>query len=425
MNRNSDNEAVPDYTQARSFWELMLTAAFLGVFGAVAGLVFLGVTGIGADWYGEPGLGWFDGEFWWIAVAAGAGLIVGVLRRVFAMPAKVPGLIEDLKSETISTKMVLKIVAVSGVSLIGGASLGPEVALGQMGGGAGQYIAERRKLDDDTTKEQALSGMAGAFGGLFSSPLLASILVLEISSPPRSRGGKTFFGTIVASSVSFGLYFAIAGSVFLDLYAVPQYDYETWNLLAGVGLGLLSVVVVLATLTFAGATKRLLGGLKIPSMVLPVIGGLLFGLVGWVLPLTNFTGSDQLDTVLKNGSALGAALLIAILVGKMFTFAVSSATGFIGGPIFPILFIGGTTGVLVHQIFPEIPLALAFTCMLAAVPGSLVAAPFSLVLLVAILTQVGALQTAPIIVAVATSFLTISLLRFAISQRREVAGAGT
>lgn len=50
MSSDVGNETVPDYTQVRSFWELMLTAAFLGVVGAVAGLVFLGVTGIGADW---------------------------------------------------------------------------------------------------------------------------------------------------------------------------------------------------------------------------------------------------------------------------------------------------------------------------------------------------------------------------------------
>lgn len=205
---------------------------------------------------------------------------------------------------------------------------------------------------------------------------------------------------------------------------MPQYEYEDWNLLVGFGLGLLSVVVVLLTFAIVAATKRLIAGSKVPSLLLPVIGGLLFGLVGWVLPLTNFTGSDQLDTVLQNGSALGVALLVAILIGKMFTFAVSSGTGFIGGPIFPILFIGGTTGIIVNQIFPEIPLALAFTCMLAAVPGSIVAAPFSLVLLVATLTQVGALQTSPIVIAVATSFLTVSLLKFVVSQRREAAAAG-
>ena len=88
-----------------------------------------------------------------------------------------------------------------------------------------------------------------------------------------------------------------------------------------------------------------------------MLGGLVFGLVGVMLPLTNFTGSDQLETALAEAGTLGIGLLLAILIGKMFTFAVSSATGFIGGPIFPLLFIGGTTGVLVNQIFPDVPLA--------------------------------------------------------------------
>lgn len=418
MSNDDKPDLLPDYTQAKGFWEIILTAVVLGVIGAVAGLIFLGVTGVGADWYGEPGLGWFDGEWWWVAVAAAAGLVVGLLRRWFAMPAKTPGLIEDLQSEYIDTKLAPKIVAVSAVSLIGGASLGPEVALGQMGGGTGAYIAERRGLDDDRTKEQTLSGMAGAFGGLFSSPLMATILVLELARPPKRRSESSFYGSVVASSVSLGLYFAIAGSVFLGLYDVPQYDYEDWHLLAGVGLGLLSAVVVLVTLGVAAAAKQLLGGLKLPPVLLPVLGGLLFGLVGVMLPLTNFTGSDQLGTVLSEASTLGTGLLIAILFGKMITFAVSSATGFIGGPIFPILFLGGTSGIIVNQIFPDIPLALAFTCMLAALPGSIVSAPFSMVLLTAILTQVGALQTSPILIAVATSFLTISGLKFIVAHRR-------
>lgn len=37
----------------------------------------------------------------------------------------------------------------------------------------------------------------------------------------------------------------------------------------------------------------------------------------------------------------------------------------------PALFIGGTAGVAVHRLIPGIPLALAFTCMLASVPGAL------------------------------------------------------
>jgi H+/Cl- antiporter ClcA len=130
-----------------------------------------------------------------------------------------------------------------------------------------------------------------------------------------------------------------------------------------------------------------------------------------------FSGSDQLTTVLDDPGTLGVGLLVAILVGKMVTFAVSQGSGFVGGPIFPSLFIGGTAGVIVHQVIPSVPLGLAFTCLLAAVPGALMPAPFSMVLMAAFLTQVGALQTAPILIAVVTSFLTIEAVKYLLARR--------
>jgi hypothetical protein len=73
----------------------------------------------------------------------------------------------------------------------------------------------------------------------------------------------------------------------------------------------------------------------------------------------------------------------------IFTFAVSQGSGFIGGPIFPSLFIGGTAGVFVHELIPGVPLGVAFTCLFAAVPRALVAAPFTVVLFAAFVSQVG------------------------------------
>jgi H+/Cl- antiporter ClcA len=58
---------------------------------------------------------------------------------------------------------------VSAVSLIGGASLGPEKALGTMGGGAGSWIAARRGLGQEDSRVNTLAGFAGAYGGLFCS----------------------------------------------------------------------------------------------------------------------------------------------------------------------------------------------------------------------------------------------------------------
>ena len=65
---------------------------------------------------------------------------------------------------------------------------------------------------------------------------------------------KTLAATIVSCSVSFAIYFVVAGSFFLDAYQVPAYTFKDWQLLAGIGLGLFAAVVVtlLATVIEAG-----------------------------------------------------------------------------------------------------------------------------------------------------------------------------
>ena len=49
-----DPAAAPPVTQKREFWVLMGYAVVLGVFGAFAGLVFIGVIKFGGKWYTIP-----------------------------------------------------------------------------------------------------------------------------------------------------------------------------------------------------------------------------------------------------------------------------------------------------------------------------------------------------------------------------------
>jgi H+/Cl- antiporter ClcA len=410
-------------TQRREFWVLMGWAAALGVFGAVAGLVFIGVITVGGEWYDDSDSGWFGGHWWWVALAAAAGAVVGLLRRLTRLPQEIPGLFTDLNEEHVNPGLVPGIVAVSAVSLIGGASLGPEKALGSMGGGAGSWLAQRRALSKEDSQVNTLAGFAGAYGGLFSSTVIVVLLILEVARPGGQRFAKALAAEIVASSVSFGLYFAIAGAVFLDAYQVPSYRYEDWHLLAGIPLGLFAALVVTLLAGFMMAAARLFARLKAPAVAKSTLGGVVFGIVGVALPLTMFSGSDQLKTVLTDADALGLGLLAAIVIAKMVAFAVSQASGFVGGPIFPALFIGGTAGVLVHHVIPGLPLGLAFTCLLAAVPGALAPAPFSMVLMAAFLTQVGALQTAPILIAVVTAYLTMEAVKYLLASRKRARAA--
>jgi H+/Cl- antiporter ClcA len=410
-------------SQQREFWVLIGYAVVLGVFGAFAGLAFIGLIDGGGDWYSDAHPSWFEGHWWWIAIAVAAGLAVGLLRRLTRLPAEVPGLFEDLQSEHVSPSLVPGVAVVSAVSLIGGASLGPEKALGTMGGGAGSWLATRRGLSTEDSQVNTLAGFAGAYGGLFSSTVIVVMLILEVARPGGQRLAKALAAEIVASSFSFGIYFVIAGAVFVGDYKVPAYAYKDWQLLAAIPLGLFAAVLVTLLALFNVASARFFGRLKVPAIAKSTLGGLVFGVVGVALPLTMFSGGDQLNAVLKGATTLGIGLLIVTMLAKMVTFAVSQASGFVGGPIFPTLFIGGTAGVVVHRLIPGVPLGLAFTCLLAAVPGALAPAPFSMVLMAAFLTQVGALQTAPILIAVVVAYMAMEGVKYLMATRQQARGS--
>ena len=409
----------PAVTGGGSYWILIAFACLLGVFGGAFGLIFMWLLSLGQSWYSYSTPGWMGGQWWWVAVTASAGLVIGLLRWLMRLPYTTAGLIADLQEEYVNPRLIPGILLVSTASLVGGASLGPEKALGTIGGGLGQWMSAKRHLGDEGRKITTLSGMAGFFGGLFSSPLIVAMLIIEVARPGGPRLTKVLVTSILSASISFGIYFAIAGTVFLGLYEVPAYSYEDWNLLAAVGIGLLAAVVsILLGLAVAGSVT-FFDKLKLPDVVKSVIGGVLFGAIGVILPLTMMTGTDQLDVVLTEGTALGLSLVVILAIAKIITMAVSLGSGFVGGPIFPTMFIGGSSGVALHLAIPSLPLGLTFTCMLAAVVGGFVSAPFAMVLFAVFTTQIGALNSTAVLIAVITSFITVQAVKPLLTRRRQ------
>jgi len=94
-----------------------------------------------------------------------------------------------------------------------------------------------------------------------------------------------------------------------------------------------------------------------------------------------------------------------------------------GGNVFPMIFMGGTAGVIVHLIVPDVPMALAVPCMLAAVPGSYLRAPVSMTFIAAIAVSLDPRTTAPVAVSVITSFLLVSIIRYVIANRKQAVDA--
>lgn len=205
MTTASGSAPSPPLTQTREFWVLIAYAVALGVFGAFAGLVFMGVVKFGGKWYTDSNPHWFGGHWWWIAVTAAAGVAVGLLRRLTRLPEELPGLIADLKEQHVDPKLVPGLAAVSAVSLIGGASLGPEKALGSIGGGAGGWLSRRRGLSKEDSQLNTLV-RSRSFPSRFSSALILAASTAagrpgDAQVPVQARPGRddpAQFGRFVA-----------------------------------------------------------------------------------------------------------------------------------------------------------------------------------------------------------------------------------
>ncbi|MGA7688426.1 MAG: chloride channel protein [Jiangellales bacterium] len=395
----------------RWYRELLVVAALVGGVVGVLGLAYLGITGAMTDLvFGDPRIQAWSGEWWWVGVTAGGGLAVTALRQWWKVPQKVPGGVAIIESGVVNPRVVLPWVGLALVSAVAGASLGPSFALVMMGGGLASWIASRRWPGNEDARLQATSaGIAGGFGGAFTSPLLGTIMVSELAPVPRRKYIEAVVPQLIAATVGFGLYFGVVGTTFLNSFAIPVDDFRPSQLLVGAVLGaasslLMVTFVVIVKLVSMGAAK-----LTHPYVRGGVLGGLV-GLIAVALPLTVGAGNSQLTSVIDNAATISVWLLVAVLVGKMLAMALSLAAGFIGGNVLPMLFVGGTAGVIAHQLFPSIPYAIAVGCMLSAVPGATIRAPLGLTAIASLSIGLGPVTTAPVAVAVVTAHVLTSAI---------------
>ena len=396
------------FTRQRRFWRITGWAAVFGlVMGGVGILWLLVVEKLPQELWGDPAQNDFGGgRWWWIPLATGFGLLVGLLRR-WLTRAHQPDLFTEIGEAHVDHRVVPASVGVSAVSLMGGVSLGPEGGLGLLGGGLGDWVSQRTGADPETSRANTLTGIAGAFGGLFTAPLLGPLMIAEVSRPGRDRPVERLIPTVVASTLGFAVLYPVIGHTFLGLYQLRAYDLKVWHMFVAVGVGVLCAVVAVLTGVTMKLFARLAERAEANPVALAAAGGLVIGVLAYLVPLTLFSGSANLEVIVDQGPALGVGLLIAAVLAKMITFAVSLSTGFIGGTVFPMLFIGGAAGMALHTIIPGIPAGLAVPAAMAAVPGAAVAIPFSLIAIVAFAVTLSPANVAPIGIAVLTSYLLV------------------
>jgi len=405
----ADPREEPDRAEGRPFaWDpdylrTLATAALLGlVVGALATAFIVGLRHVtGWVWpdASSYGTGFLDGEWWMVLLLAGAGLVVGVTRRLLGTPLAV-NLFAELEEGRVDHHHVPAVLVTGFVSLVSGASLGPEAPLATLGGGMGTLAAERSGRD---ARVESFAGISAAFGGLLGLPLFGTALALEIEHPHRIDYYRLILPGLVASATGTGVFLAASDHTFLGVYDLGPTAFHWWYLAAAVPLGALGAGLAILCALMVGAMRRITAPLAGHTLLLPVVGGVLMGLVALAFPLTLFSGEHELHVALHDAGHLGGWLMLAIALAKLLTLATAMSTGFVGGPIFPLLFAGGMAGLCITAAFPDVPVAIAVSCVMAATPAAFANVPVSMLVIVLVLLG-GGVVAAPAAVAVVVAF---------------------
>lgn len=395
------------FAKTRAYWYRFAWGSLLGLIAAVLAFLYAAIMHIGLHglWHNAAGIAPFSGSWRTVLIMGVAGFLVGLTHRL--LPTEEIDVFSAIPEGKLDLEVVPGALLASLFSIIGGFALGPEAPTGILAGGFGVWVSEKRQLSQEIKHTNLFASVAGAFSGLFTAPFAVTAMALEL----RHRQTGYYYGTLVITTVSallgFAVFYTLGGNRFssmLRILDLPSYQLQVWHLLLAVGLGGMAACL---SLLFALAIQQfhhLLHPLAQQPILRCTLVGLLMGLLGMAMPLTLFLGSEGLQTVVLQRHELGTGFLLVAIFTKILAVAVVLAAGFIGGPIFPLFFVGGSLGIVLWQLFPALPVDLTVACLMAAVPAALVPFPLTLAIIVLLITGTPVEDAIPVLTAALTAF---------------------
>lgn len=322
----------------------MVFALVVGAAGAAASIVL----SLSVDFAGNLTV-----RFPWLLLALPLlGLASVGLYRLLRLPVNLATdtVVGNLrKNERISATLAPGILLGTFLSVLGGASVGKESAVLQMGASIGSALGRPFKLSPVREGHRPLSrgyaaacGMAAAFSALFFAPLGSTMFVLELARFDRAVA-RHAPSMLAAAFVAFAIAHATGIGDVIPRVALPE---ASWSLVAqSLLVGLCCAV---AGFLFAGAlrlARHAVRRLRRPALAV-VAGGFLFaGLVlafGW----QEFEGTGM---NLLSGALEGNAGSIDFAVKALLT-VLALGFGFKGGEIMPMFTVGALLGCALGQV---------------------------------------------------------------------------
>ena len=237
-------------------------------------------------------------------------------------------------------------------TLASGIPLGREGPSVQVGAGIASVLGRRLGLSPQRLKDLIPVGAAAAIAAAFNTPLAAVLFSLE--EVMGDLHAPILGSVVLASATSWLVLRMLLGNN--PLFQVPQYQ-----LVHPMELAIYALLGVAGGLVSVAFTRLLLfireRFLQLPEWTRwfqPVAGGLVTGLLGWIVPQVLGVGYGYVGDALNGKMAVQLMALLIVL--KLLATTTSYSSGNAGGIFGPSLFIGamlgGTVGSIAHHLMP-------------------------------------------------------------------------
>jgi len=313
-----------------------------------------------------------EAHHWLILLLAPVGLVVGLLYRHFGSSVEAGNalILDEIHSPsaTIPIRMTPLILAGTILTHLFGGSAGREGTAIQTGASLADQLARPFRLNSHERRILLMAGISGGFASVFGTPLAGAVFgleVLAIGSLNYEAIMPCFLAAFIGDLTTRAWPWPL--KVHHTLYpmaAVPAIHWTgiIYAAIAGAIFGITGMAFARTTHAITAFARK---HVSYPPLR-PFFGGLLVTGAVFALGTTKYIGLG-IPTIV---ASFQTQLPIHDFAAKFLFTTVTLGTGFKGGEVTPLFFIGATLGNALSRILPLAPSLLAAMGFAAVFAGA-------------------------------------------------------